>query len=362
MPVAAVSCADRTERAHRRRSRLGRLSRAGSLGFLSDGKSRLASPHVGNEAVGCGRYLATVGGRRALCREHFEVVLKVRGFPQAVPGQFIQIHCLSPRRGVSGPQEWTKPRGVTAGAESNSHLAVHEPFLRRPFSIAGLARSGEDCEIKIIGRVIGSGTAWLNGLDGGACVDILGPLGRGFERPPDRASVLLIAGGVGLPPILWLSDELAGREAETLAIYGARSRDFVPLSIIAEPSRSGMASSCAAEFARNGIPLILATEDGSCGVRGRVTDALSLYLASADSSAHILVYACGPKAMLEGVAGMCRGAGAACQVAMERVMGCGMGTCQSCVIPVHDDQAPDGWRYALCCKEGPVFDARRVVW
>ncbi len=329
---------------------------------LSIGARRLASHIVGNEAYRCGRFLASVRGRRALCREHFEIVLLVRGFPEAVPGQFVHIRCRELGRGASHPQECSKAAGDPAGAEHKSHAAPDEPFLRRPFSIAGLFRSGVDCEIKIIGRVIGPGTAWLNGLSSGACVDILGPLGRGFERPCERATVLLIAGGVGLPPILWLADELAGRRAETIAIYGARSRDLVPLSIITEPSITGTASPCAEEFARNGIPLIIATEDGSCGFRGRVTDVLARRLASGAASAPPEVFACGPEAMLKQVAQMCGQAGARCQAAMERVMGCGMGTCQSCVIPVHDENAPDGWRYALCCKEGPVFDARRVGW
>ena len=127
------------------------------------------------------------------------------------------------------------------------------------------------------------------------------------------------------------------------------------------PSAAGTATMCVEEFARVGTPAAVTTDDGSCGLRGRVTDAMKVLFDSSMARA-TNVYACGPEPMLRAVAQLCAQQGVRCELAMERVMGCGMGTCQSCVVPVNDSTRAEGWRYALCCSEGPVFDARQVRW
>lgn len=235
-------------------------------------------------------------------------------------------------------------------------------MLRRPFSIGGLRRDGMHCEIEIIGRVIGAGTAWLDSRKPDDTINIIGPLGHGYSLPVPGHRALLIAGGVGLPPIQWLGEFLHQRNIPGDVIYGAQTRDLLPVTLASEPSTDGDFTLCVEEFARNGIATTITTEDGSCGLRGRVTDRMLRYFTHRDESVPICVYACGPEPMLEAVASMCDRHGMSCQIAMERVMGCGMGTCQSCVIPVWDEQSDQGWRYALCCTEGPVFDATRVRW
>lgn len=288
-------------------------------------------------------FIADVRANTRLCREHFRITLALEGFPPAFPGQFVHILCREPD---------------SAHGESGHAFAL--PGLRRPFSIGGLRRSGNSAAIDIIGRVVGPGTTWLDGLRPGNTVDLLGPLGRGFSLPAASRTALLLAGGVGLPPILWLSELLASNNVPRVAFFGAQTRDLIPLQITAEPDRGGKPTACIEEFARFDTPCALTTDDGTCGLKGRITHALMQHLGCASKPDQLIAYACGPEPMLEAVAKICNTAGIECELAMERVMGCGLGTCQSCVLRVRDSAYDDGWRYALCCTEGPVFDARRV--
>ena len=235
-------------------------------------------------------------------------------------------------------------------------------MLRRPFSIAALRRSERGCEIDLLGRVTGDGTAWLASRNPGDAIDVLGPLGRGFSPPPQGTRVLLVAGGIGLPPIRWLGEELRKQNITCDAVYGALTRDSLPVALLSEPPADGGGTLCVAEFARHGIKTVLTTDDGSCGMRGRVTDGLNRCCEEIGDLRFVHVYACGSVAMLQSVARFCAERGMPCQVAMERKMACGMGTCQSCVVPVADANAESGWRYALCCTDGPVFNAVDVLW
>ena len=235
-------------------------------------------------------------------------------------------------------------------------------MLRRPFSIGGLRTNGNTSEIELIGRVVGRGTAWLDTLEAGDRVDVLGPLGRGFTPPAPGRKILLLAGGVGLPPIQWWARVLRQQHHDCELIYGAQSRDMLPLRLCDTPAGKGEFSLCVEELAAWGIPALITTDDGSCGLKGRVTDGLVRYFAHSAQPTCVSVYACGSLPMLRAVASICAKHGAACELAMERLMACGMGTCQSCVLPVCDDTEGAGWHYALCCTDGPVFDASRVCW
>lgn len=235
-------------------------------------------------------------------------------------------------------------------------------MLRRPFSIGGLRRLPGRVEIDLLGRVVGPGTTWLSQRVTGDVVDVLGPLGRGFSTPRPDQTALLIAGGIGLPPIRWHGEILHEMGIPSAAIFGSQSQDLIPLTLTAAPDPAGEATRCAEEFSRCGIPTAITTDDGSCGMRGRVTDALRPMLRHLAQANDAMVFACGPEPMLRAVGLMCAHSGVACELAMERVMACGMGTCQSCVLPVHDPSRESGWRYALCCTEGPVFEASSVRW
>jgi dihydroorotate dehydrogenase electron transfer subunit len=154
----------------------------------------------------------------------------------------------------------------------------------------------------------------------------------------------MVAGGVGLAPFATLANALASRGVRTTLFYGARSgRELFYLDW----------------FEARGVKLALATEDGSRGDTGRVTLPLERAL-KADASADVMVYACGPEPMLEAVAHVCSRYGRACEVSVERVMGCGMGGCYSCVVPVKD--AGGGQHYVRSCIGGPVFRGADLVW
>jgi len=277
-----------------------------------------------------------------VCPEHWRLTVEVEGFPPAAPGQFVQILCADPN-----------DLGWTQGA-----------FTRRPFSIAGLRRDGRGCELDILHRAIGTGTRWMSRLRPGEPVSLLGPLGRPFEISAGRGTAWLVGGGIGLPPLMWLARELHALGRPAVAFCGARSAAAMPLTRVPGAVISSEEVSLAfAEFASVGVPVATATDDGSLGAAGLIPDVFARYVEKhLDDTQSVVIYACGPEAMLRAVAGLGLERGIATQVCMERVMACGMGTCQSCVVRTHDSSAEDGWRYRLCCTDGPVFDAREIVW
>jgi dihydroorotate dehydrogenase electron transfer subunit len=295
-----------------------------------------------SEAARKGVFLARVRTNRVICDEHWCIELEVEGFPPASPGQFVQILCREP---LDAPR--------TGGA-----------FLRRPFSIGGLRPTANGCELDILHRAIGVGTQWLSKLSLGDPVSILGPLGVPFTIDPDRPAAILVGGGVGLPPLIWLARVLREAGKDVVAFCGARSVGLLPLRRLRDVAvTAGEASLAFEEFAGTGVPVVVATDDGSLGSTGLVTAPFERYLdARPVDPASIVIYTCGPNAMMEVVARTCEARGIPCQVCLERMMACGMGTCQSCVVQVRDERDEEGWRYHLCCTDGPVFDSRTVIW
>jgi len=302
--------------------------------------------------------IGTVIANEHPCREHFEVTVSFDSFPDAAPGQFLQVLCSEPQRDFE-PSAESEPRDPRAGVLPDA--GCPEPMLRRPFSIGGLRRARAGCEIALIGRVVGPGTAWLDRLRAGDEVDVLGPLGRPFTQPDADRVALLVAGGVGLPPIRWLGEVLAQKGLVCRVFYGVQTRDLLPLTVVDTPDPGGAPTACLDAFARCDIPAAVSTDDGSLGFHGRVTDMLHRYIETTKDAARCVCYGCGPEPMLEALAALCAQRDIPCELALERVMGCGLATCQSCVVPVRNGGTPDGWRYALCCTEGPVFDARHVL-
>ncbi|MCH8963644.1 MAG: dihydroorotate dehydrogenase electron transfer subunit [Planctomycetes bacterium] len=290
----------------------------------------------------------------------------MRGFPIAQPGQFVHLIPSESNFGDQrvAPQEFDID-AVMFEADSQIDLTV-----RRAFSIAGLRRSGDHADIDILYRVVGKCTRWMSKLSAGDRVNVLGPVGNHFTVAEGKKLALLIAGGVGLPPMIWWAQRLSESNIETLAFVGAQSRDLLALELsaddppVAPPAASGADPNFSArEFTQHGVKVVLSTDDGSLGFAGYVTDALAGYLdAHSPDAGEVTIYSCGPELMMKAVADLCALRRIDCQLCMERSMACGMGTCQSCVVPVHDADAPDGWRYKLCCTEGPIFDARQVIW
>jgi dihydroorotate dehydrogenase electron transfer subunit len=223
----------------------------------------------------------------------------------------------------------------------------HDPLLRRPFSIFELLRDtdGAVTGFSLLNKRIGVGTGLLYEVEPGARLPVLGPLGRPFEpvAPPQRA--WMVAGGVGLAPFVTLAEALAAQGTPMTLFYGARrAADLY----------------CAELFEPLGAELVVATEDGSRGAAGFITQPLEPALAALAADAPVQIYVCGPTPMMRAVADLAGRYGRPCAVSLEQVMGCGLGGCYSCVVPV---TVPGGGaHFVRSCLDGPVFDASRLVW
>ncbi|MGE0041830.1 MAG: dihydroorotate dehydrogenase electron transfer subunit [Vicinamibacterales bacterium] len=241
--------------------------------------------------------------------------------------------------------------GVGALAAPGQFLMVRpdrgtDPLLRRPFSVFEILRDadGAPTAISILNKRAGRTTNLLYEAREGDRVHCLGPLGRPFTVAAAPAEAWMVAGGVGLAPFATLAEALAGAGTPMTLFYGARSGgELFYLDF----------------FERLGARLVLATEDGSRGARARVTAPLDEAL-DGRAPGTILVQACGPEPMLAAVAAVAARHGQRCEVSVERVMGCGLGGCYSCVVPVRDGGGPA--HFVRSCITGPVFDAATLVW
>jgi dihydroorotate dehydrogenase electron transfer subunit len=187
----------------------------------------------------------------------------------------------------------------------------------------------EGAALEVLYKVTGRGTALLGAARPGERVRVVGPLGRGFPEPAPGARALLVGGGTGIASLFDLAARARGPVAVLLG--ARRADDLMALD----------------EFLGLGVELRLATEDGSAGRRGLVTELLAEALAEGPAS----VYACGPTGMMRRAAELAAGAGAPCLLSLENRMACGFGVCLGCAVP----RRADG--YALVCRDGPVFDA-----
>lgn len=303
---------------------------------------------------------ASVVSNRPICREHFRLTLRLDRFPDAGAGQFVHLGPLP-----AGHDEIRRSNGGHAQPGGSLSASSLEPLLRRAFSIAGLRREDLSTCVDVIYRVVGAGTVWMASLRSGDHISVMGPLGNRFPVSATKSQAWLVAGGVGLPPLLWLAEFLHARGKNVVAFLGAQSKDLLAIEWTdAAPDADAVAATlCSAEFARCGAGLVISTDDGSCGLHGHVGQAMAAFQdAHSPNPADVVVYTCGPYRMMRFVARHCAARGMECLVCMEQAMACGTGTCQSCVIPVREPSDAAGWRYALCCTEGPVFQAPRIDW
>jgi dihydroorotate dehydrogenase electron transfer subunit len=223
----------------------------------------------------------------------------------------------------------------------------HDPLLRRPFSVFELLHDdrGSFTGFSLLNKRIGMSTRLIYETRPGDRVECLGPLGRPFFLVEPPIAAWLVAGGVGLAPFAALAERLRGRGVQVVLFYGARRADEL---FFLE------------SFDQLGVELVLTTEDGSRGERGRIVTPLERRLADRPPDSPLMVYACGPEGMLAATA---RAAGRhrrPCQVSVERIMGCGLGGCYSCVVPIRADH--DAIHHVRSCIAGPVLPADQIVW
>jgi dihydroorotate dehydrogenase electron transfer subunit len=218
------------------------------------------------------------------------------------------------------------------------------PLLRRPFSVFEVLRMNGHVEgLTLLSKRIGVTTQMLFDAVEGDVVSCLGPLGRPYSPVDPPSEAWMVAGGVGLAPFATLAEQLSARGTKVTLFYGARSAcDLFYLDW----------------FRSRGVHVVPATEDGSLGDRGRVT--LPLEHALSVAGGDVMIYACGPEAMLEAVARVAAKYRRRCEVSVERVMGCGLGGCYSCVIPIRDGAKTH--HYVRSCLGGPVFASDQIAW
>lgn len=219
-----------------------------------------------------------------------------------------------------------------------------ESLLRRPFSVFEILRDGSrPTAISIFNKRAGRNTRRLYALEAGQRVACLGPLGKPFTTTAN-GEAWMVAGGVGLAPFATLAEALATTRTTTTLFYGARSgRELFYLDF----------------FERLGVRLVLATEDGTRGATARVTGPLEHSLAALPGPDRVTVYACGPEPMLAAVSKLAAKYRQPSQVSVERVMGCGLGGCYSCVVPVKHGAHS---HLVRSCIGGPVFAGADLVW
>lgn len=221
-----------------------------------------------------------------------------------------------------------------------------DPLLRRPFSYWDAVPDGHDgTRVELLYTVVGRGTELLSRRRPGDRVGYLGPLGIGLT-PAASGTCVFVAGGVGIVPFYLFARQLAARARppRRILLFGGRTRDQL----------YGIG-----DFPPLGVETHAATEDGSCGLRGRVTDLLEAWLPKLDR-AGLRIYTCGPEAMIEAVVRIARREGIPCEVSMEQRMGCALGACGACVTRVISEDGGD-WRYSRICIEGPTYDAARLA-
>jgi dihydroorotate dehydrogenase electron transfer subunit len=224
---------------------------------------------------------------------------------------------------------------------------THDPLLRRPFSVFEIIRddAGVPSGLSLLNKRIGPSTALVYAAAPGQQVACLGPLGRPFSLIDAPAEAWMVAGGVGLAPFVTLAESLRARGVRSTLFYGARRADELFYLNL---------------FRDLGVDLALTTEDGSAGERGNVTGPLELRLASRAPTAPVVIYACGPEGMLAATAKMAMRHGRPCQVSVERIMGCGLGGCYSCVVPMRAEHG--GFHHVRSCLSGPVLAGDQIVW
>jgi dihydroorotate dehydrogenase electron transfer subunit len=232
---------------------------------------------------------------------------------------------------------WAEAPQIVSEAQPGQFVMVrsgedHDPLLRRPLSIH---RVGESGALGLLFEVVGQGTRWLAQRKAGESVDLLGPLGRGFEIHSQK--LLLVAGGVGIAPLIFLAEKAAADGRHVTLLSGSKTAATVYPNHLLPPY----------------IKPITVTEDGSLGQRGLVTDLLVGTAAFHREAEQII--ACGPISMYQAISQLPGMEGRSVQVSMEARMGCGFGGCTGCAIETRRG-------LKLVCRDGPVFELSDLIW
>lgn len=214
--------------------------------------------------------------------------------------------------------------------------SYNDPMLRRPLSLYDVDRHLGS--VVFLYQVVGQGTHILSRIKAKDYVNVMGPLGRGFSLPEDGSNVLLVGGGVGIAPLVFLARVLVAKNCKVRVLHGTQTRG----QLVAFEKLRGI-----------GVQFMPSTMDGSAGYKGTVSELLQKKI---DPAWAKNIYTCGPEAMMARVAEFARLHGIACQISLEEHMACGVGACLGCARKLR----PDDESYAKICKDGPVFDLEQI--
>ena len=246
---------------------------------------------------------AVIVSQKCIGTDIYDMVLSFpRGAKEAKPGQFIAMYC----------EDGTK-------------------LLPRPISICGI--DAENGTLRVVYRIAGEGTRLFSKMKEGDSLEVLGPLGNGFTMKEEKA--IIVGGGIGIPPMLELAKQLS---CEKTVVLGYRDELFLKEEFDAWAD------------------VVVATEDGSCGTKGTVIDAINE--ANVDGA---VIYACGPMPMLKALAEYAEAHNMEAQISLEERMACGIGACLGCICKTKKKDHHTNVNNQRICKDGPVFDAKEVV-
>lgn len=295
-----------------------------------------------------------------------------RAFANFQPGQFAQFD-LS-KTALPSPD---------AVPDQLRDASCRTILLRRPFSFAEVIPDRDKTFAELLYCVVGPATLRMMTLSPPDRISVIGPLGHGFKIPESKKTVLLVGGGMGTPPLQHLAQNLTARKdnINIVSLAGAKTADGLPFegrldefsqdlgfsfgvprtAVPGLPFRKKTAKWEPPEFAKYGIESLIATDDGSAGYHGLVTDYLVEWLDKSDIPFEdIIICACGPESMLAAAAQIATEKNIDCQVSMERRMACGIGLCQSCAVECRLTGSSETI-YKLCCQDGPVFDSEELI-
>ncbi len=303
-----------------------------------------------------GEFNAVVVSNRRLGRPFHRLKLEFRNtgarlFANFRPGQFAQFDLSN----VALPSPENVPAELTDTAGRNI-------ILRRPFSFARVTGDGDRTFAELLYCVIGPATLRMTTLSAGDSVSVVGPLGNGYHIPDGKKTALLVGGGMGTAPLQHLAQVMTAENGSVgvIAFAGAKTADALPF----EGRLDNIAQQVGfvlPEFAQYGIESLVATDDGSTGFHGLVTDCLLQWLdQNPVSRDELIICGCGPEPMLASLVRLAAEKNIDCQVSLERRMACGIGLCQSCAVECKVDGSSETV-YKMCCEGGPVFDGRELV-
>ena len=305
-----------------------------------------------------GTFEATASSNKQFGPRFYKLKLEFSGdgakaFADFNPGQFAELDLSH----TALPPDESIPEDLRDASE-------RKILLRRPFSFTNVTTKKNKTIAELLYCVVGPATLRMTTISPGDSLSVIGPLGNGFSVPDGKKTTLLVVGGMGVPPLLHLAKHLTSSSRppglNIIAFAGAKTEKELPFESCLDEISQQLGFSLP-EFAKFGVESFVATDDGSAGYHGFVTDCLAEWLSKSPlPTKDIIIYSCGPESMLAKMAELAKEKNIDCQLSLERRMACGIGLCQSCAVECRVPGSNETV-YKMCCKDGPVFDSKEVV-